>query len=76
MTDSERRNEPEECIALCWIFPQRANHVTGQQIHPQIFLDHLRSLAAQHLHAQGGLDIADIPLEVPAARFPRQAVAA
>src|SRR5450830_689831 len=41
---------------------------------PQLFLVHLRRLAAQHVHARGGLEVAQIELDVPATRIQRREI--
>jgi adenylate cyclase len=50
---------------------EQADHVVGQQMDPQLFLVHLRRLAAQHIHARGGLEVAQVELDVPAPRVQR-----
>src|SRR6266702_3839405 len=44
---------------------QQTDQIVGQQIDPQFFLAHLRSLTTQDLQAQRGLDIAEIQFNVP-----------
>ena len=41
---------------------------------PQLFLVHLRRLAAQHVHARGGLEVAQVELDVPATRIQRREI--
>nr|ACN62951.1 putative IS4 family transposase [Diaphorobacter sp. PCA039] len=41
---------------------------------PQLFLVHLRRLAAQHIHARGGLEVAQVKLDVPATRIQRREI--
>jgi len=45
---------------------QQSDQVVGQKIYPDLLDHHLRCLAAQHLHAQGGLDVAQVQFHVPA----------
>lgn len=44
---------------------EQSNHVVGQQMDPQLLLVHLGRLAAQHVHARGGLEVAQVELDVP-----------
>jgi hypothetical protein len=41
---------------------QEPDDVVGEQIHPEFFAGHLRSLAAQVLHAKRCLDVAQVQL--------------
>ena len=41
------------------------NQVVGQQMNPHLFLIHLWSLTTEHVHAQGGLDVAQVEFHVP-----------
>ena len=50
---------------------EQSDHVIGQQMDPQLLLVHLRRLAAQHIHAGGGLEVAQVQLKVPATRVQR-----
>ena len=45
---------------------EQSDHVVGQQVDPQLFLVHLRRLAAQDVHARGGLEVAQVQFDVPA----------
>src|SRR5690606_30686010 len=48
---------------------QQADQVVGQQVHPQLLLDHLRRLAAEHVHAQGGFYVSAVQLHMPTPRL-------
>jgi hypothetical protein len=50
---------------------EQADQVLGQQPYPQFLLDHRWRHAAQHLHPQGGFDVADVEFIMPAARVER-----
>ena len=43
---------------------EQADHVVGQQMDPQLFLVHLRRQVVQHLHAGGGLEVAQVELSL------------
>jgi len=45
---------------------QQTDQVVGEQVDPQLFLDHGRRQAAQYLHAERGLDAAQVELDLPA----------
>lgn len=49
------------------IHHQHADQVVGEQIDPQLLLDHRGRLACQRLHAERRLDATQIELDVPAA---------
>ena len=53
---------------------EQPDDVVGQQMDPQLFLVHLRRLAAQHVHAGGGLEVAQVQLDVPATRVQRREI--
>jgi len=46
---------------------QAADDVVANEVKEEFLLDHFRGLAAQFLHAHGGLDGAEVELRVPAA---------
>ena len=50
---------------------QQADQVVGEQVHRQFLFDHGWAAAAEHVHAEGGLDAAQIELDVPAAAVQR-----
>src|SRR3989344_7321601 len=60
---------------LAWVYVgverrlrhEQADQVVSEQVHPQFLLDHRRRLATEHFHAEGGLDVAQVQLHVPAA---------
>ena len=53
---------------------EKSDHVVGQQMDPQLLLIHLGRLAAQHVHAGGGLEVAQVQLDAPAARVQRRQI--
>ena len=42
---------------------ERTHKVVGDHLHPDLFLDQLRSLTAHHIEAEGGLDVAETQLD-------------
>ena len=53
---------------------QQPDQVVRQQMDPQLLLVHLRRLAAQHVHARGGLEVAQVQFDIPAPRIQRREI--
>jgi len=45
---------------------QQADQVAGEQVRPQLLLDHRRSPATQHGHAEGRLEATEVEFDAPA----------
>lgn len=45
---------------------EQADQVVGQQVNPDFLDRHVRCAAAERFHAQGGFDVAQVQLDVPA----------
>ena len=45
---------------------QQTDGVVGDEMHQDFLLHHFRRATAQHVHAQGGLDVAKVQFDIPA----------
>ena len=45
---------------------QQTDQVVGEQMNPQLLLDHARCEAAQHFDAERGFDVAKVQFHIPA----------
>ena len=50
---------------------QQPDHVVGQQVDPDLLLHHRRALARKLVHAERGLDVAQIEFDAPATPRPK-----
>jgi len=53
-------------LVPCGLVHESAGAVVGNEVHQNFFANHFRGFAAQHIHAEGDLDLAEEQFDIPA----------